>query len=99
MAGGRRSLDRPESSKSSRRVVLFFYMIKPQEWGDSFREKMDCFGMTRRKHSNLDASAFEKKGFFDPLGFCSGDVTEGKIRFYREVRSLVSNSEGLYAIG
>merc|ERR1719387_3135710 len=24
-------------------------------------------------------------GFFDPLGFCSGDVTEGKIKFYREV--------------
>ena len=23
--------------------------------------------------------------YFDPLGFCSGDATEGKIRFYREV--------------
>merc|ERR1711985_9805 len=26
-----------------------------------------------------------QKGFWDPAGFCSGDVTEGKIRFYREV--------------
>ena len=23
-------------------------------------------------------------GFFDPLGFCSGDVSQGKVKFYRE---------------
>ena len=33
-----------------------------------------------------------ERGFWDPAGFCSGDVTEGKIRFYREVRPLVNDS-------
>jgi hypothetical protein len=38
-------------------------------------------------------------GFFDPLGFCSGDVTEGKIKFYREVELKHGRVSMLAALG
>ena len=38
-------------------------------------------------------------GFFDPLGFCSGTATEGKIRFYREVELKHARVAMLAAIG
>merc|ERR1719247_1985076 len=38
-------------------------------------------------------------GFFDPLGFCKGDVTEGKIRFYREVEIKHCRVAMLAAVG
>merc|ERR1719454_988561 len=39
-------------------------------------------------------------GFFDPLGFCSAeDVTEGKIRFYREVELKHGRVGMLAALG
>merc|ERR1711939_1040440 len=40
-----------------------------------------------------------QRGFFDPLGFCSGDVTEGKIRFYREVELKHCRVAMLAALG
>merc|ERR1712087_1098705 len=38
-------------------------------------------------------------GFFDPLGFCQGDVTEGRIRFYREVEIKHCRVAMLAALG
>ena len=38
-------------------------------------------------------------GYFDPLGFCSGDATEGKIRFYREVEVKHARLAMLAAVG
>merc|ERR1712182_61174 len=39
-------------------------------------------------------------GFFDPLGFCSADdITEGKIRFYREVELKHGRVGMLAALG
>ena len=38
-------------------------------------------------------------GFFDPLGFCKGDVSEGKIRFYREVEIKHCRVAMLAAVG
>merc|ERR1719326_1160267 len=40
-----------------------------------------------------------QRGFFDPLGFCSGDVTEGKIKFYREVEIKHGRVSMLAALG
>jgi len=40
-----------------------------------------------------------QRGFFDPAGFCSGDVTEGKIRFYREVELKHCRVAMLAALG
>ena len=56
----------------------------------------------------FDGEAFAKTlpgalppvGFFDPLGFCSAeDVTEGKIRFYREVELKHGRVGMLAALG
>jgi hypothetical protein len=41
----------------------------------------------------------EPLGFFDPLGFCSKDATEGKIRFYREVELKHGRVSMLAALG
>ena len=38
-------------------------------------------------------------GYFDPLGFCAGDATEGKIRFYREVEVKHGRVAMLAAVG
>ena len=38
-------------------------------------------------------------GFFDPLGFCAGDVTEGRIRFLREVELKHCRVAMLAAVG
>merc|ERR1711968_222920 len=39
-------------------------------------------------------------GFFDPLGFCSADdITEGKIKFYREVELKHGRVAMLAALG
>ena len=38
-------------------------------------------------------------GFFDPVGFCSGETTEGKIRFYREVEVKHARVAMLAALG
>jgi hypothetical protein len=40
-----------------------------------------------------------QRGFWDPAGFCSGDVTEGKIRFYREVELKHCRVAMLAALG
>merc|ERR1712182_22665 len=40
-----------------------------------------------------------QKGFWDPAGFCSCDVTEGKIRFYREVELKHCRVAMLAALG
>merc|ERR1719460_851933 len=46
--------------------------------------------------ANLPVMAATK---WDPLGFCSGDVTEGKIRFYREVELKHCRVAMLAALG
>ena len=38
-------------------------------------------------------------GFFDPLGFASGDVSEGKVKFYREVELKHARVAMLAAFG
>jgi len=38
-------------------------------------------------------------GFFDPMGFCQGDVSEGRIRFYREVEVKHARVAMLAAVG
>merc|ERR1711934_422506 len=57
---------------------------------------------------NFDGVAYAKEmpgvlapmGFFDPLGFCSADdVTEGKIKFYREVELKHGRVGMLAALG
>lgn len=38
-------------------------------------------------------------GFFDPLGFCSGEATEGRVRFIREVELKHARVAMLAALG
>merc|ERR1711937_563540 len=57
-------------------------------------EKLATFALMGKKAKNFDGVAYaqempgvtEPLGFWDPLGFCSDEkLTEGKLKFYREV--------------
>merc|ERR1719238_2205125 len=38
-------------------------------------------------------------GYFDPLNFCSGDASEGRVRFYREVELKHARVAMLASVG
>merc|ERR1712078_318113 len=71
-------------------------------------EKLATFALMGKKAKNFDGVAYaqempgvtEPLGFWDPLGFCSDEkLTEGKLKFYREVELKHGRVGMLAALG
>jgi len=80
-----------------------------QDWGlNNVDAMMDAASGTAAPDAPFNGVEFAKSlpgvtgplGFFDPLGFCSADdITEGKIKFYREVELKHGRVGMLAALG
>merc|ERR1712100_671662 len=80
-----------------------------QDWGlNNVDAMMDAASETAAPDAPFNGVEFAKSlpgvtgplGFFDPLGFCSADdITEGKIKFYREVELKHGRVGMLAALG
>merc|ERR1711985_167441 len=71
-------------------------------------DKLATFALMGKKAKNFDGVAYaqempgvtEPLGFWDPLGFCSDEkLTEGKLKFYREVELKHGRLGMLAALG